>query len=166
MHWLQSWQNPDNQSWQPILTTNLDDQPWLRYAQDMPKICPRYTRDLPKICSKYAWDMPKICPRYAQDMPKIPSMITNLDYQTWLTILTTNLDYQSWLPTLTTNCAVESRQSEAISDNSWQNPTTLLSEWVSHSPTWIQEMVAHLKINTIKSKNEYSHSTAFTSLIR
>ena len=57
-----------------------------RYAQCMPKICPRYALDNPryskdmskiyaqdmsKICPRYAWDIPEICPMYAQDMPKM-----------------------------------------------------------------------------------------------
>ena len=44
--------NLNNQIWQPILTTNLDYQPWL----------PTLTR----LCQKYAQYMPKVCPRYAQ----------------------------------------------------------------------------------------------------
>ena len=39
--------NLENQSWQPILTINLDNK-------DMSKIRPEFAKDLPKICPRYA----------------------------------------------------------------------------------------------------------------
>ena len=49
---------------------------WLRYAQDIPKICPRYAQDMPEICPRYALDMPEVCQRYAQDMTTRKTILT------------------------------------------------------------------------------------------
>ena len=71
--------NPDNTSWQSILTNNLDmpgiclkhAEICIRYSWNMPEIPPRYAQDMPKICPRYAQEMRKICLIHDQDMPKI-----------------------------------------------------------------------------------------------
>ena len=63
--------NLDNQYWLKTLICLRYAKDMLRYAWDMPKICPRYAQDMPEICPRYARDRPKICPRYSQDMPNV-----------------------------------------------------------------------------------------------
>ena len=54
--------NLENRSWQPILTTSIDYQPF-DHRPDL--IGPRCALDMPKICPRYAKDMPKVCPSHA-----------------------------------------------------------------------------------------------------
>ena len=68
------------------------------------------------------------------------TLTSNLDYQPWLPTLTINLDYQTWLTTMTTNHDCQYQAFDKISK-------TLLTDWLTDSPTWIQEMLAHLKID-------------------
>ena len=50
--------------------TALSDS--IRYAQDMPKICPIYAQYMPKICPRYAHDVPNMDPRDASTSKNLP----------------------------------------------------------------------------------------------
>ena len=52
----------------------------LRYADDMPDICPIYAQYKLKKSVRYTKDMPKICLSYACDMPMIYMPDTPLIY--------------------------------------------------------------------------------------
>ena len=54
--------NLENRSWQPILTTSFDYQPF-DHRPDL--IGPRCALDMPKICQRHAQGMPESCLRYA-----------------------------------------------------------------------------------------------------
>ena len=83
-------------------------------------MCPIYAQDISKICPRCAQDMPKIHPRYAHDILKI--------------------------------CQRYSQDMPKISGIIWQNPkniTESLTDWVTDSPIWIQEMLVHLKMRML-----------------
>ena len=80
-------------------------------------MCPRYPQDKSKICPKYALDMPKICPRYAQDTPKLCRRCQR--------------------------CAQDTPKTWPRYGQDMTKSRKHLS--LTHSPAWIQEMLAHLK---------------------
>ena len=78
----------------------------------------------------------------------LKTILTTILTTTLTTTLTTNLDDQFWRPALTTSL-----------DNldNVKNVCQISKTWISHSPIWIQETLAHLKM--------YSTSRAISSKI-
>ena len=90
----------------------------------MPKICPWYAQDISKIGPRYTQDMSKISPKCAQYMPKISPKYAKYMSQIWHHYPVALLS-----------------QSES---NIWQWLTKCEHDWLTESPTWIQEILAHL----------------------
>ena len=98
----------------------------------MPEICPRYARDIPMMCPRHVRDMPKICSRYAGDMLKI------CPWYAW-DMLKIYPWYAQDIPEI---CPRNAHRTQNIIDR------------VTESPTWIQEVLAHLKISLCKNYDE------------
>ena len=120
--------NFDDQSWRPGLMTNFDDQSWrpiLTNNLDKPPWRPTLTTNLDHQPEKQPW---------------WSMLMTNLDNQPWEL---TNLDDQPWRPWWPTLPMFQ------IFANSLSKICQIWTkhQWLSHSPTWIQQMLAHRKDN-------------------
>ena len=101
----------------------------------MPKICPRYK---PKVCPRHPQDMPKICPKYAQDIPQdIPQDMAKICPRS-----------AQDLPKI---CPRYAQDTPKICPRYSQNMPKICPRYCqilkNHplTPTWIEEMIAHLK---------------------
>ena len=112
-----------------------------RYAQVMPKMCPTYARDMLKICPWYARDMPKICPWHAQDMPKICTGYAKVTPEIYPR-------YAHDMPKICPRYICPRYAQDMLTE------LKNIIDGVTESPTWIQEILAHLKISLYNNYNE------------
>ena len=96
----------------------LKPEPEPRYAQDMPKIGQTYAHAMPKIWPRYAQDISDICPRHAHNIAKICQR------------------YAKYVPKICQR--FNNIRRHYLTKSQKRHPLT-------QSPTWIQEIVAHLK---------------------